>query len=326
MAGAPTVDAAAVQFASGDIEAALHIWTHRARLGDADAMFNLGQLYRTSRDTAQDEAKARAFYEMAAERGHNPARVMLARMFLQDGEAANAHALLEAAAGAGDPEACFLLGSMIVNGDGVPRNVDRGYVYLVMADLTGFPEAQTVIARLNSVVEHETQQRARMLALDLLSSIGRNSKASPIIGAASFGRTEMMSEALPAVAIPAPSASHLIQVQPSPEGLRSTGQATAARVAAASTTDSSYPGELARGHVLQLGAFPSRMAAMKGWDEILRSHAPLLAAYAPLYLPYRSMTRLRVIAGSGARALCLKLRSKKQPCFVPLPDPRSASP
>ncbi|WP_180000592.1 tetratricopeptide repeat protein [Acinetobacter sp. YH12239] len=64
-----------------DVNIALDYFTQAAQKGNADAQFNLGQVYYQSDLVKKDDEKARHWYELSAEQGYTSATLQLATMY-----------------------------------------------------------------------------------------------------------------------------------------------------------------------------------------------------------------------------------------------------
>jgi len=95
--------------ARGDFALALEEWSAEAEKGNADAQYNLGQMYRLGQGVAEDMAKAFAWFLRAAEQGLVPAQlnvgVMFGRAIGVPRDDVQAYKWLSLAAAQGDPQA-----------------------------------------------------------------------------------------------------------------------------------------------------------------------------------------------------------------------------
>ena len=94
---------------SGDYATALREWTPLAEQGEADAQYNLGQMYRNGRGVPQDDTAAMKWYRLAAEQG--------------------------------DAKAQFVLGAIYFLGQGVPRDDVYAHMWWNIAAATGNEDA-----------------------------------------------------------------------------------------------------------------------------------------------------------------------------------------
>ncbi|OFX14677.1 MAG: hypothetical protein A2516_00945 [Alphaproteobacteria bacterium RIFOXYD12_FULL_60_8] len=112
---------------------ALNQWEPLAAAGDARALYALGWLYHTSGPPLRDYAKAKRYYEDAANRRHVKATLALGLLH-QDGLGVRpdtikaldymvrAEQFAEAATGAGDKDVEYAIAQIYVKGQGVPRD------------------------------------------------------------------------------------------------------------------------------------------------------------------------------------------------------------
>jgi uncharacterized protein len=281
---AAQTEAAGDEQKTGNYAAAIQMWASRP--DDPDALFNLGQLYRLGAGVTRDTAKAYDYYRRAAEKGHIAAQVLLARHMLEKGDGAGAVTVLKPAAIQGDAEASFLLGSIYVNGDGVPRNIVLGQAYLLSADLAGLEQARPQAALVAQGMSAADKAAARTLALSLRASVLGDAKpAAP----------------LPKATVAAP-----------PNATRS----------AAIVTSTAAPARTraTNGWLVQLGAYSSTAQAQASWTKI-KTAIPLLRSERPIFEPYQELVRLRVAMASKAAAnrVCEQAAQSAQPCFVVAP-------
>ncbi len=76
-------DEAEAAYHRGDYATAVREWRPLAEQGDADAQFNLGDLYDNGQGVPQDDAKAMKWYRKAAEQGLDVAQAVLGLMYAQ---------------------------------------------------------------------------------------------------------------------------------------------------------------------------------------------------------------------------------------------------
>jgi len=151
----------------GDYAAAVSQWQGPADAGDADAMFNLGQAYRLGRGVPLDEVRAEALYLRAAQAGHVQAADTYGLMLFQSGRRAEALPYVQGAARRGDPRAQYLIGIAHFNGDLVPRDWERAYALMTLANAAGLPQAAPAIAQMDEHIPLDQRQRAAALAREM---------------------------------------------------------------------------------------------------------------------------------------------------------------
>ena len=125
----------------GDYATALREWRPLAEQGDADAQFNLGQMYRMGQGVAQDDAEAMKWYRKAAEQGHAKAQSNLGFMYdkgqgvaQDDAEAVKWY---RKAAEQGDADAQSNLGVMYGMGQGVAQDIVLAHMWFNLAAAQG---------------------------------------------------------------------------------------------------------------------------------------------------------------------------------------------
>jgi TPR repeat protein len=117
-----------------------------AEQGDADAQFNLGNMYTQGDGVPKDLAEAVKWYQKAAEQGSAKAQFNLGlRHAFGEGvpkDSAEAVKWYRKAAEQGDAKAQFNLGCMYGNGDGVPKDLAETVKWYRRAAEQGFASAQ----------------------------------------------------------------------------------------------------------------------------------------------------------------------------------------
>ena len=68
-------------YKNGDYQMAMEEWLPYAAMGDANALFNLGQMYRLGKGVPVDYEMAEYYYERAAEKGHTGAQGNLGTLY-----------------------------------------------------------------------------------------------------------------------------------------------------------------------------------------------------------------------------------------------------
>jgi len=109
----------------------------RANAGDADAQYNLGEMYATGRGVPQDDVEAVRWYRKAAEQGNAVAQYYLGITYAtgtgvpQDD--VEAVAWYRKAAEQGDVGSQYYLGMMYRTGDSVPQDDGEAYKWFNLA-------------------------------------------------------------------------------------------------------------------------------------------------------------------------------------------------
>ena len=153
----------------GDYTGAVKEWEAEAALGDADALFNLGQAYKLGKGVKQDLTRAEALFGQAAAVGHLQAADNYGLLLFQRGDHANALPYIRAAADRGDPRAQYLLGVMHFNGELVPKDWVRAYALVSLAQQQGLPQASTAVVQMDTYIPLEQRQQGVQMAGELAS-------------------------------------------------------------------------------------------------------------------------------------------------------------
>lgn len=160
-------------YLNGDSKKAAREWERLAQKNDADALFNLGQVYRIGAGATPDSRKAEEYYRRAAALGHAPAMRELGQLYLFSGltpeSRAEGLALLAAAAAAGDARAAYLLGVLYFGGDVVSPEPVRAYAWTLLAVEAGLPEAAQTEAALRRALSDADRARAFALSPTLVT-------------------------------------------------------------------------------------------------------------------------------------------------------------
>lgn len=159
-----SVKAGVEAWSRGDYKRAIAEWRGPAMAGDADAQFNLGQAHKLGRGVAADPRAAESWFLKAAMQGHAQAEANYALALYQAGRRADALPWLEKAAMRGEPRCQLVLGTMLFNGDGVPRDYPRAYALVSRARAAALPTAAETLARMEPYVTAADRERAAALA------------------------------------------------------------------------------------------------------------------------------------------------------------------
>ncbi|HEV7814661.1 MAG TPA: tetratricopeptide repeat protein [Janthinobacterium sp.] len=116
-----------------------------ARAGDAEAAFQLGEMYRMAAGGKPEPAKAWPWYKMAAENKHSTAALTLA-LLMKSGDGVSSNPTetakwLTLASNLGNSHAMFLLHNAYQEGNGVPRDSVKGRQLLEEAARRDYPPA-----------------------------------------------------------------------------------------------------------------------------------------------------------------------------------------
>lgn len=163
-AGAQAVKAGVDAWTRGDFAGAVAQWRGPAVAGDADAQFNLGQAYKLGRGVPLDPALAESWFRKAALQGHPQAEDNYGFALFQAGRKAEAAPWLEKSVRRGEPRGQLVLGTMLFNGDGVPRDYPRAYALMTMASQAGLKSASETLAQMDQYITPADRQRGTALA------------------------------------------------------------------------------------------------------------------------------------------------------------------
>lgn len=167
------VKAGVEAWSRGDWATAVREWREPAVAGDADAQFNLGQAYKLGRGVPMSLTEAETWYARAAQQGHRQAEDNYGLILFQNGKRAEAVRWLEKSAERGEARSQFVLGTMLFNGDAVPKDWRRAYALMTRASSAGLPQASATLAQMDRYVPLPDRQAALMMARDLERGAGR---------------------------------------------------------------------------------------------------------------------------------------------------------
>ena len=127
--------------------------------GYAPAQFRLGVMLTEGDQAAQD--KALALYGMAAKQGMKEAQFNLALMLDRRGELEKAAQWLVRAAGQGMPQAMRRLGILHMEGRGVPQDLPEAWIWLVKAVGAGDNDAVLLVGEIDARLSDEEREKAK---------------------------------------------------------------------------------------------------------------------------------------------------------------------
>jgi cell division septation protein DedD len=160
-------------WARGDWATAVREWQQPAVNGDPDAQFNLGQAYKLGRGVPVDLAQAETWYARAAQQGHPQAQDNYGLILFQNGKRAEAVQWLEKSANRGEARAQFVLGTMMFNGDAVPKDWRRAYALMTRASSSGLPQAASTLAEMDRYIPLPDRQAALAIAREYEARAGK---------------------------------------------------------------------------------------------------------------------------------------------------------
>ena len=151
IAQADTLREAWSAYNQGNFERAVDIWQNLAAAGNADALYNLGVMYRDGKGVVRDTTITHSLWTLAADKKHVRAMHNLALAYiagdvtLENQEGPNypeAIALLEKAADQSFPNSLYTLGKLYGYGLGTKRDKAKEISYYLLAAKAGSSKAQ----------------------------------------------------------------------------------------------------------------------------------------------------------------------------------------
>ena len=135
-----------------------------AKIGDAEAQFNVGEMYEAGFDVKQDKKEARYWFTRSASQKHEKAGFKLLywdveREGLNDKNKAKVKKLNNMAK-QGNAQAQYYLGQMYANGVGTNKDFDVAINWLNKAAIVGVLEAKIELASVREEKLYEAQKRA----------------------------------------------------------------------------------------------------------------------------------------------------------------------
>lgn len=248
----------------GDYKAAVDTWRPLAAAGDADAQFNLGQAFKLGRGVPANLPTAIEWFRKAAAQGHSQAIDNYGLALFQDGKKAEALPWLEKSVARGERRAQLVLGTMLFNADGVPRDWVRAYALVNRSSQQGLPQASQTLAQMDQYIPEAQRQEGLTLARKYEADTRSLASRLP---AAPTGGTVSAAAAPPRVATTPPAAAVRPASTPAPT-----------RTAAPTATRSPAPAPLRAAAVtpaatggawrIQLGAFRDAGNARSLWAKV----------------------------------------------------------
>ncbi len=137
-----------------------------AKNGDAEAQFNVGEMYEIGFTVKQDKKEARYWISRSANQEHEAARFKLLywdveRDGLKGKNTAKVKELNKLAKN-GNAQAQYYLGKMYAYGIGINKNIDVAIVWLNKAALADVLEAEIELASVRVEKQHEAQKKTLM--------------------------------------------------------------------------------------------------------------------------------------------------------------------
>ncbi|KQM63651.1 sporulation protein [Sphingomonas sp. Leaf17] len=315
-------------WAKGDYFAAVKEWRPLAIAGDADAQFNLGQAYKLGRGVPLDPALAESWFRKAAVQGHAQAIDNYGLALFQANKKAEALPWLEKSVSRGEPRTQLVLGTMLFNGDGVPKDWIRAYALMTRASASGLPAAQQTLSQMDQYISPDERQKGTVLAQQYQAqaatrpmtpppvSTVRNTDAPPARPAPPPVRT---AQATPAPA-PKPSATPAMRPKPAPTATASRDKTPPPAKVAAKPVPKPTPTVTVTAPAtgkwrVQLGAFSGQGNAQAQWAKV---RGRMNGAQAS-YVRAGTITRLQAGPYPSKAAAAKACAASGIPCVVVAP-------
>ena len=320
---AADVKAGVDAWSRGDYTTAIDQWRPLAIAGDADAQFNLAQAYKLGRGVTLDPALAESWFRKAALQGHVQAQDNYGLALFQANKKADALPWLEKSVARGEPRTQLVLGTMLFNGDAVPRDYPRAYALMSRASTSGLQSASQTLAQMDQYISPEDRQRGtalaeRYAAQEKIARSGLSSASSPRISATGPARPAPRT-VTPVARTTVPAST----VSPTPVPQRAVPERAPAPAphAAAKPAPKPVPKPAAKPVAgsgkwrIQLGAFRDRGNAETLWGKVKGR----LGGAQPSYVTAGPVTRLQA-GGFASRADATRAcAASGQPCVIVAP-------
>ena len=141
-----------ILFERGEYSEAERYFMTSAMKGDVKAEYNLGLLYIGEYLGSPDKAKAREWFESAADKGFAYAQSMIGSLYLDDNDVKHAEEYFRYAADQGEPTAQYNLGALGLSGQ-IEMDYKEAVEWLTKAAQNGMQAAFELLMKLNSSQE-----------------------------------------------------------------------------------------------------------------------------------------------------------------------------
>jgi len=279
-------------WARGDWAVAVGEWRAPAIAGDADAQFNLGQAYKLGRGVPLDLNQAETWYGRAAQQGHPEAEDNYGLLLYQNGKRAEAVQWLDRSATRDQSSAQFVLGTMLFNGDVLPKDWKRAYALMTRASWSGYAPARAALVDMDRYVQQSDKQAGLALARNFTPATAtrpaRVASVASVAPPASAPPREPVRETPPARVVAAPRPAPAREEVPAP-----------APAASAAVRDGGWR--------VQLGAFGDPANARRLWGQV----SGKFAGRQPFYPKAGAITKLQVgpfASSAEASRACATIR------------------
>jgi hypothetical protein len=152
-----------------------YVWQDRfkkqivmAEKGNANAQYDIGEMYEKGSGVATDARKAFEWFERSAKQGHVKAQFKVAYMYYKgQGVAANAakaYDLIEKPANDGNVRAQYYLAEMYAKGNGVAQDLEEAFSWYSRSALGGYQPADEALAELKKVIAEKARKEQEAAA------------------------------------------------------------------------------------------------------------------------------------------------------------------
>ncbi len=154
-----------------DRKLAAEWWSHAARRGYPDALYEMGRLYDLGEVVAADPQKAIVYYKEAALKGQADAQVSIGTFFYTGEIVGQDHAVarkwFQSAAQQGNPDGMFNLAVMLSKGEGGDADRAVALIWFRLAEEMGLEKAGKAAAALEPNLTDEEKARANTVLGEL---------------------------------------------------------------------------------------------------------------------------------------------------------------
>ncbi|VVT11615.1 Sporulation protein [Sphingomonas sp. EC-HK361] len=311
-------------WAKGDWKGAIDQWRQPAIAGDADAQFNMGKAYQLGRGVPLDPSIAEGWFKKAAMQGHPQAEANLGLALFQDGKTDAALPWLDKAAKRDERRAQLVLGTMLFNGDGVPKDYPRAYALVTRSSQQGLPQAAGTLAQMDRFIPADQRARGTEMAKQIESDAKFAALGSaPIVPNApdeALGTKPLAGVAPVKTATPAKTPPAVKAAAKSAQAKPVSATTAKAEAKPAPKPETPKPAILASGGKwrIQLGAFKADGAAQAQWKKL----AGRMSGASPSYEKAGPVTRLVATgfaSSTQANQACAAAKKAGAACLVIAP-------
>lgn len=156
---------------AADRKLAADWWSHAAKRGHPDALYEMGRLYDLGEVVAADQQKALVYYKEAALKGQADAQVSIGTFFYTGEIVGQDHAVarkwFQMAAEQGNPDGMFNLGVMLSKGEGGGADRAVALIWFRLAEQEGLDKAGKAANALEPKLTPEEKARASSVLKEL---------------------------------------------------------------------------------------------------------------------------------------------------------------